>query len=224
MNTNRAEAHAAELLTAAFKRTFTDVVVLTGLIVSLPKPSRIPTGEFDCIVVCNAGMFVFEVKGWKNCGVRRCKEGTRNRWFLGCKDRNDHEVPDPLVQGCEKLTGLKSFLDPRIGIRYYVLLPEEGVELDPTLPAGVITSQELPYIPRLLRSQTKASKTHMMMDGETVDLLARYLQQLGEGHTLEEHIENCQRFHADKKAELDPCAANLALQGGGKSADSAAVP
>lgn len=195
---NRAEALAAEQLKSAFSRTFPDVRVLSGLIVTLPKESRIPTGEFDCLVVCNAGLFAFEVKSWQNCTVHRRKEGIRNRWFLDCKDRNDNEVADPLAQGCEKLVGLKTYIDHRIKVRSYVLLPMEGVELDPTMPAGVITPQELPYIPRLLKSQVKASTQFSMLDSEMVDMLAGHLQELAQGNTLEAHIENCNRFHESK--------------------------
>lgn len=202
MHTNQAEAHAAELLTHAFSRTFPDVKVLTGLIVSLPKESRIPTGEFDCIVVCNAGLFAFEVKSWKNCTVHRRKDGLRNRWFLDFKDRSDIEVSDPMAQGCEKIVGLKTYIDQRIKVRSYVLLPEEGVELDPTMPAGVVTAQELPYIPRLLKSQVKASAQFSMLDTEMVSLLAGYLKELCEGNTQESHIDNCQRFHWGKTPKI----------------------
>jgi hypothetical protein len=198
MAINQAESLAAEQLKAAFSRTFPDVTVLTGLIVSLPKESRIPTGEFDCLVVCNAGLFAFEVKAWKSCIVHRRKEGVRNRWFLDFKDKKENEVADPLAQGCEKLIGLRSHLDPRIKVRSYVLLPMEGVELDPTMPAGVITAPELPYIPRLLKSQVKASAQFSMLDSEMVGMLAGHLQELSQGNSLEVHIENCRRFHASK--------------------------
>ena len=204
MHVNPAEQHAAELLTAAFSRTFSDVRVLTGLVVALPPPARIPTGEFDCVVVCNAGVFVFEVKGWKNCVVRRSQVGENKRWFLSCKDRDDHEVADPLAQGGEKYLGLRTYFPPRISIRYYVLLPEVGVELDPTLPAGVVTPGDLAYIARLVRSQTKSSKSHDGLDAEAVDLTARYLEELGSTHTLSEHIQNCQLFHEAKRAGSAP--------------------
>jgi Nuclease-related domain len=204
MPVNSAEQHAAQLLTAAFSRTFADVRVLTGLVVPLPAPSRIPTGEFDSIVVCNAGIFVFEVKGWKNCVVKRSQVGDSKRWLVSCQDRNDHEVVDPLAQGGEKYAGLKTYLPPRISIRYYVLLPESGVELEPTLPAGVVLPGDLAYIARLVRSQTKSSKSHDALDAEAVDLTARYLQELGSTHTLSEHIDNCQLFHAAKKAGIAP--------------------
>lgn len=196
MQSNKSEVRAADLLAAAFSRTFPDVKVLTGLILSLPPKSRIPTGEFDSIVVCNAGLFAFEVKGWKNCTVHRRKDGLLNRWFLQCKDRKDFEVADPLAQGCEKMVGLRTYIDDRIKVRSYVLLPEEGVELDPTMPAGVITAQEVPYIPRLLRSLVKASKQFSMLDREAVDLLAGHLLELCQGNSLDAHIENCQRFHS----------------------------
>lgn len=202
MFTNNSEAKAAGYLKAAFSRTFTDVEVLSGVILPLPEGYRLPTAEFDSIVVCNAGLFLFEVKGWNNCFVGREKFEDTNRWFLRNRNQGITVVKDPIAQGHEKLMGLKSYIDPRIAIRYYVLLPEGGVELDPTLPAGVITVQDLPYIPRLLRSQAKTGKNTAVLDGELVRMLAGHLRAISKEFNLDDHIDSCQKFHDSKRQNL----------------------
>jgi Nuclease-related domain len=202
MCTNHAEAIAANYLTNQFSRTFPNARILTNLVIPLPEGSRIPTAEFDVMVVCDAGLYLFEVKGWRDCYVSREKADGRNRWFLRGPDGVERDVADPVAQGCEKLAGLRSMLDSRICVRSFVLLPEIGVELDPVLPAGVITPQDLSYIPRLVRTQNKSSKAHVTLDQEAIGLLAGQLESMAHGQTLEQHIKNCQHFHASKAAKI----------------------
>lgn len=211
MYCNPSEAKADDYLRNAFQRTFEDVELLSGIILPLPAGYRLPTAEFDSIVICNAGLFLFEVKGWNKCFVGRETVGDSKQWFLRNRNQTVTVVKDPIAQGHEKLMGLKAYIDPRIAIRYYVLLPEGGVELDPTLPAGVITAQDLPYIPRLLRSQAKASKTTTVMDGDLVRSLARHIRQMAARSSMADHIESCQKFHDSRRKTIADSQAALCI-------------
>lgn len=200
MCNNKAEARATELLTTAFKRTFEDVRVLTSVVVPLPEGARLATAEFDCIVVCNAGVFLFEVKSWNHCLVKREKIEGGHQWYLEQKNGERKQVHDPVAQGCEKSQAMRSYLDGRIAMKYYVVLPEDDVQISHTMPASVLTSLDIPYISRLCNSTTKSNKTVRRLDRETVELLAAYIKELSGQLTLNEHIDNCNQFQLKKKA------------------------
>lgn len=198
---NPAELLAAAHLGAAFGRTFSRARILTSLVLPLPASARLPTAEFDSIVVCNAGVYLFEVKGWDRCLVGRDKlEGGLSQWYLEQPGGQRRRVADPVAQGVEKMQALKACLDPRIAVKSFVIFPASAVRVCPTLPASVITLREVPYLPRLCHSVTKMSKHLQKIDDETVDIVAGFIEQLSRGLSLDEHIFNCQRFALQKKA------------------------
>ncbi|WP_198140729.1 nuclease-related domain-containing protein [Polaromonas naphthalenivorans] len=197
---NNSEAQAANYLTTAFKRTFDDVRVLTGVVLPLPEGARLATAEYDCIVICNAGVYLFEVKGWNQCLVGREKVEAGHQWYLEQANGDRKHVNDPVAQGSEKFQAMKGYLDARIAIKYYVVLPGTDVQISPTLPATILTAQDISYIPRLCNSATKASKMYQKLDRETVALLADYIKEKSGVLTLNEHIANCNRFQLQKKA------------------------
>lgn len=197
---NASETLAAAQLHAAFTNTFSRARILSGLVLPLPASARLPTAEFDSIIIiCNAGVFVFE--GWDRCLVGREKlEGGTNQWYLEQPGGQRHLVSDPLAQGVEKMQALKACLEPRISVKSFVMLPCSAVQVCPTLPASVVTLQEVHYLPRLCHAFTKASKSLRKIDDETVDSLADFIEQLSGGLSLQAHIANCKTFELQKKA------------------------
>lgn len=198
MFVNLSEQKAADYLENAFKREFKDVHVLNGVVLPLVDNPPIATGEFDSIVVCNGGVFLFEVKGWNGCSVFRKKVDQKQQWFLeNLSDGGRRDVRDPVAQGGLKIVSMKSYLLPQISVRSYVFLPEDNVYLGDGIPTAVITLQDLPYVARICRSGTKSVK-YQKLDADAVNAVVELISRLGGGHSMAEHLDNCRSFNRAK--------------------------
>jgi len=71
MNSGHIEEISCRRLEQAFRAAFDDVVIMPNLVISLTNGHRLPTAEIDCTVVCNSGVFLFEIKGWSDAHVSR---------------------------------------------------------------------------------------------------------------------------------------------------------
>lgn len=101
-----AEEAARTILADLFGRVFDKVVVHTNLIFPTGENSAVRSTEVDAVVVCNAGMFIFEVKGWTSCAVVRQKtQAGTAQWSLRYPD-NIHPVRDPVQQLGGKLKAI----------------------------------------------------------------------------------------------------------------------
>lgn len=77
------EDAAKKILLESFGQLFDKVVVHTNLIFPTESNSAVRSAEVDAIVVCGAGIFIFEVKSWTNCKVIREKvESGPAEWAL----------------------------------------------------------------------------------------------------------------------------------------------
>jgi hypothetical protein len=200
MPSNPSEALAVRLLTSTLRRVFENVQVISGLVIPLPASARIETAEFDVLVVCDAGILAFEVKGWQQAYVvREITEDGKKQWFLSTQ-QGKTSVCDPLAQGIEKIAGLKAQIDSRVRVNSYVFLPEEGIELAPDMPAGVLCTSDLPYFSRMLRSKSRNRNYSNKLDKEAVTILAAQLLAMGAGQTQAGHIDNCQRLGERKRS------------------------
>ena len=149
---NFAEQKASKLIRQAFTDCFDDVRVIDGLIIPMQESSRIPTGEFDTLVICNAGVFAFEVKNWNHASLFREQEKTFKQWCLKYANGEVKKVCDPIAQGIEKRDSLTQLLALSHTARSYVFLPGNGLKIDPKMPAAVLGVKDLPYIPRFSRA------------------------------------------------------------------------
>jgi hypothetical protein len=191
---NEAESLGVQQLVSAFGPVFPNFRVLRNLVIPMPEGSPVRTAEFDAVVVCESGVYLFEIKGWRNAYVYREKtDDAPSRWFLrsqGCAVAT--EVMDPAAQGGRKTTFLRKLLPERMKLHYYVLLPCDGVELEGRMPAAIITSSDLPYVARLIRSSVRTSRASTPLDAEAIELTVQMLFSLQGDLTLDEHIRNCQ--------------------------------
>lgn len=189
-------------LTSAFSPTFPYLRILRNLIIPMPEGHTVPTARIDAVLVCETGMYLFEIKAWRNAFVYRKKaEQAPPRWFLrlhGCK--NAREVKDPACQGGRKTAQLRSLLCDTLRLQYFVLLPCEGIELEGVMPAAVITQQDLPYIARLVRNNGRLARNYPLLDEQAIDRTVQRLHEIQGSLTLDDHLRNCRDGSAQAAA------------------------
>ena len=175
-----ASALGAQQLASAFSPAFSHLRILRDLVIPMPEGHAARTARIDAVVVCETGIYLFEIKPWRNAFVYRKKSGqSPPRWFLrldGCKSAR--EVKDPAWQGGRKTTQLRSLLPDDLRLQYFVLLPCEGIELEGVMPAAVITQQDLPYIARLVRNHGRTARTYRLLDAEGIDRTVQRLLEI----------------------------------------------
>lgn len=180
-------------LASAFSPAFSHLRILRNLIIPMPEGSVVRTAMIDAVLVCETGVYLFEIKAWRNAFVYRKKSAKAPpRWFLrlqGCS--RAREVKDPAWQGGRKTTQLRSLLNDELRLQYFVLLPCEGVELEGVMPAAVITQQDLPYIARLVRNNGRTARTYPLLDADAIDRTAQRLLDIQGSLSLDEHMQNC---------------------------------
>lgn len=191
-NNTTATTLAIQQLVSAFQPAFDRMHVLRDLVIPMYEGSAVPTARFDVALVCEAGVYLFEVKGWRNAVVyRKTAAQALPRWFLR---QNEHslarEVKDPAWQCGRKTTHLRSLLPPDLRVQYFVLLPFEGVELQGVMPSVVITPQDLPYIARVARNNGRTEQGYPMLDDNAIDRTLRLLTGLQGNLTVDDHMRN----------------------------------
>lgn len=95
------EDAAKKILAESFGKLFDKVVVQTNLIFPTGQGASVRSAEVDAIVVCGAGIFIFEIKSWANCSVIREKNETgAPDWSLQYKSGPQplKKVRDPVYQ------------------------------------------------------------------------------------------------------------------------------
>ncbi|SDJ67208.1 nuclease-related domain-containing protein [Variovorax sp. OV700] len=202
-------------LTSAFSPAFSHLRILRNLIIPMPEGSPVRTAQIDAVLVCETGIYLFEIKAWRNAFVYRKKSGQAPpRWFLrlqGCT--RAREVKDPAWQGGRKTTQLRSLLADELRLQYFVLLPCEGVELEGVMPAAVITQQDLPYIARLVRNNGRTARTYPLLDAEAIDRTAQRLLDIQGGLSVEDHVQNCRERSEQISVRWNIAGANNAMSG-----------
>jgi hypothetical protein len=182
-------------LASAFSPAFSHLRILRNLVIPMPEGCIVRTARIDAVLVCETGVYLFEIKAWRNAFVYRKKsDEAPPRWFLrlnGCT--RAREVKDPAWQGGRKTTQLRSLLPEDLRLQYFVLLPCEGVELEGVMPAAVITQQDLPYIARLVRNNGRTARTYPLLDAQAVDRTVQRLLDIQGDLSIEDHMQNCRR-------------------------------
>lgn len=189
----------------AFEPAFGHMHVVRNLVIPMYAGSAVPTARFDVALVCEAGVYLFEVRGWRNAVVyRKVQNCTQPRWFLRQQGQSmAREVKDPAWQCGRKTTHLRRLLPSGLRVQYFVLLPFDGVALEGAMPSAVLTPQDLPYIARVARNHGQSDPVYKAMDDAAVDRTREMLAQLQGGLTLEDHLKNCRlRGSADAARAL----------------------
>lgn len=184
---------AIRQLAAAFQPAFGRMHVLRDLVIPMYEGSAVPTARFDVALVCEAGVYLFEVKGWRNAVVyRKTSTQTVPRWFLRQHGHSlAREVKDPAWQCGRKTTHLRSLMPSDLRVQYFVMLPFDGVELEGVMPTVVITPQDLPYIARVARNNGRNEQGYPMLDNATIDRTLQLLTDLQGDLTVDDHMRNC---------------------------------
>lgn len=184
---------AIQQLAAAFQPAFGRIHVLRDLVIPMYEGSAVPTARFDVALVCEAGVYLFEVKGWRNAVVyRKTSTQTVPRWFLRQHGHSlAREVKDPAWQCGRKTTHLRSLMPSDLRVQYFVMLPFDGVELEGVMPTVVITPQDLPYIARVARNNGRNEQGYPMLDNAAIDRTLQLLTDLQGDLTVDDHMRNC---------------------------------
>ncbi|NVM87029.1 hypothetical protein FHT32_000652 [Variovorax sp. SG517] len=184
---------AIRQLAATFQPTFGRMHVLRDLVIPMYEGSAVPTARFDVALVCEAGLYLFEVKGWRNAVVyRKTSAHAVPRWFLRQHGHSlAREVKDPAWQCGRKTTHLRSLLPSELRVQYFVLLPFDGVELEGVMPSVVVTPQDLPYIARVARNNGRSEQGYPMLDAAAIDRTLQLLTDLQGDLTVDDHMRNC---------------------------------
>lgn len=195
----------AQQLAGAFQPAFGRMHVLQDLVIPMYEGSAVPTARFDVALVCEAGVYLFEVKGWRNAVVyRKTSARALPRWFLRQRDHSlAREVKDPAWQCGRKTTHLRSLLPPDLRVQYFVLLPCDGVELEGVMPTAVITPQDLPYIARVARNAGRAEQGYPLLDDAAIDRTLQLLAGLQGELTVDDHMRNSREKHARHSHEAN---------------------
>ena len=190
MNPQETEVFVTSQVQLAFEACFTDVRVFSSIVIPLPHAEHATTAEIDCLIVCNAGVYMFEIKNWRNTLVTREQTigNDRKQWFLNNYPTRRVPVADPISQGFEKYLELRRHLDERIHLRSYALICGENLQIAADMPACVLVLDDLPYLTRVLRSEVKRHNRCEFLDAECVALVAGLVEKLSHGMSHEEHV------------------------------------
>ena len=189
-SSEQTEWFASEKIRQAFEACFPDVRIFRNLVIPLPLSERNPTAEIDCLVVCNAGAFMFEIKNWNNTLVTRehVQRGMK-QWVLNNSGNMKIKVSDPILQGSEKKYELRRHIDPKIALRSYALIVGRCVQISPDMSSCVLTLTDLPYMVRVIKSEIKHSRTNVILNHECVDILSEIIFDLSKDMSIAEHVQ-----------------------------------
>jgi hypothetical protein len=199
MKSDNIEEFSCRRLEQAFRAAFDDVVVMPNLVISLTNGHRLPTAEIDCTIVCNSGVFLFEIKGWKDAHASRevVVGQDARQWFLSSMNHGGEitkmQRSDPIGQGTEKHLEVRSRLPSYALLRSFVFLGGANLTIDPDLPSNVVIAGDLGYLVRMLKSDTKRKKPtpnkpgYSKLDAQKVEEVAQLLKDMAKGNSLEEH-------------------------------------
>lgn len=186
-----------ENIQKAFKKVFPEARFLKNVILPMEDDGLVKTAEYDVMVVCAAGIQIFEIKGYPKGKIwyEKGENGVRH-WKID-NGSAVSEIHDPISQGLGKLGYIRKSV--QCFSKYYVYFTGDEIELEPTIPATVITTDELPYTARLAYSDAKVRK--WMVKPEEVDVIADTIMEISNQYTMDEHISNCREFHQHKHAK-----------------------
>lgn len=193
LHVNKAEEVGFRLIERSFKHVFPAARILHNVILPMDdENSLIETAEYDTIVVCRAGVFLFEVKGYEHTHITFHTDNGKKLWRLNSSNGKYTDVNDPLPSTFAKRSYLANSLD--CIVNHFVLLPFKTATIDPAIPSNVLLPNDLPFVARMVRTNAKYKDKYL--DDATVYAISDSIEELSSNFTLEEHIENCRRYKA----------------------------
>lgn len=197
---NASEATAYQAIKATFGLLFPEHLLLTNVILPTGEVGGPTTSEYDLILVCSAGMIVFEVKGWCNAYLtsRKGLDG-QHEWFLHKPDGEQIPTRDPISQGGFKIRYLQEQLKG-IFCTQYVLFTEPSLTLDQGCNAHAIQLSDLPYLSRITRSTSRKFHEEHLLDQKKISAIAEAIQVVSEPYTKAQHLRNVHTWVNQKAA------------------------
>jgi len=196
---DHSEALGFQQIRDAFMPRFKHFRLLTNLVIPMPD-TQVPTVELDAVVICDAGVFIFEIKGHRDCLIER-EDGNDSglkHWFV-CPNGNGErrKIDDPLQQNAPKRKHLRTLVPEPITLRHYALFPMPNVQLEPTMSALVLTAADIDYFARTLRADCRRINGWHRLDESEVLETEAMLMALQGTLTRDMHIENCKSIFGD---------------------------
>lgn len=169
------EDAARALLDDLFGRVFDKSVVLTNMIFPTGETSAVRSAEIDAVVVCNAGVFLFEVKSWTNCKVLREKSADGvSEWTLNYKHGHDprHPVKDPVHQLGGKLKVISPFVKDAVckHIEYHAIESSLGLDALADDGLGHRLSQSVNAMVAQIKNPNIRMRSYVLLPMDGVDL------------------------------------------------------
>lgn len=189
---NPSEENGCEKIEQSFKLIFPEMRLLHNVILPMEFEGHVKSAEYDAIVICTAGVYIFEIKGHKKGHITAFKDEQGIRYWKHHTAFGVNDIPDPIVQGSVKQRYLHESLECLL--RYYVYFPSDEITIDQKLPFTVIGNTELTYVPRVVKGEAKRWKR--LISTETVNIIADSIIELSQGMTPEIHHRNCIEFHS----------------------------
>lgn len=198
---NASEEHAYQAVKATFGQQFPEHQLLTNVILRTGEMGGPETSEYDLILVCSAGVIVFEVKGWSKAVLTSQKAADgQHDWVLHKLGGEQIQVRDPVAQGGFKVRYLLEHLKG-IFCTQYVLFTEPSLTLDQGCNAHAIQLSDLPYLSRITRATARKYREQHLLDKEKVSAVAAALLEASHPHTSAQHLRNVLAW-ADQKAAV----------------------
>ena len=186
-----------ENIQKSFKKIFPEARFLKNVILPMEEDNLVKTAEYDVMVVCAAGIHIFEIKGYPKGKVWYDKGENGVRLWKIDDGTGISEIHDPISQGLGKLNYIRKSV--QCFSKYYVYFTGDEIELVPTIPATVVTTDELSYVSRLAYGNAKQHKS--LIETEEVNVIADAILEISSQYTMAEHISNCREFHGQKQAK-----------------------
>ena len=182
------ENFGCEQILNTFSSVFSDVRIMQNIIMPMDGFGYCPTAEFDVIVSCNAGVFVFEIKGYTGKSIEIFKTEKEIHIWKIHKDNGIIEIQDPLAQTGRKIKYLRESIKGSM-VRGFVYFTNENILLPPNANADVIKTSDLAYLSRSLRHDAK--RRDKLLSADDVNRIAESILEISQHYTIEEHINNC---------------------------------
>ncbi len=197
MQSIQSEVYGAGKIRDVFASVFPNTRILTNIILPMENSKGCPTAEFDVIVICEAGVFVFEIKGYNNGKIKILKSpgGDSREWFF-CKDDAENKISDPLIQGGRKIKYLRESISNCM-VRGYVYFTGDKIELPPTISPNVVKTEDLGFLCRILRNDAK--KKNGLLSPGVIDHISESIAAISKNHSIDEHIFNCKKTEEYKR-------------------------
>src|SRR6218665_1460970 len=139
---NESEAFETNQILRAFRRPYPEARVLQNVILPLDNFGACPTAEFDVLVVCMAGVYLFELKGYDEGRIVIDKGPDGMQLWKINKISGPVDIPNPIAQGRPKPRPLRQSI-PTCQIPAFAYSTGEPIPRPADISAHVVTTDAL---------------------------------------------------------------------------------